>query len=48
MLKEEEVGMVMRGGGTGLRSNVQYRDCEAGVAEMLPLRREVLAICCLQ
>ena len=32
----------MKAGGVGLRTNVVHRDVEGGVAEMLPLRREVL------
>ena len=42
VLKEHERGPMVKAGGVGLRTNVAHRDVEGGVAEMLPLRREVL------
>ena len=39
-LRIEDIGVSMRGGPVGLRTNVQYREGEASVQELLPLRRE--------
>ena len=40
MLRDEERGALVKAGGAGLRANVIFRDGEASVEQMLPLRRE--------
>lgn len=40
VLKDEERGALVKAGGAGLRANVTFRDGEASLEQMLPLRRE--------